>query len=89
MTLLGYSCDVISGGIPQNNKIKVLIGAHTCIQTVLTKVAQCDTGMSGHCIFKHKIKQLEGYTSIGWTGRVSFPRGGQNTPRSDVEGINN
>ena len=59
------------------------------MQTVLTKVAQFDTCMSGHCIFKHKIKQLEGYTSIGWTKRV-FPQGVDKTPpRGDTDGINN
>ena len=59
------------------------------MQTVLTKESQFDAYMSGHCIFKPKIKQLEGYTSIGWTRRVFPPKGGQNTPRGDADSINN
>ena len=39
--------------------------------------------------FKPKTKQLEGYTSIGWTRRVSSLGGEQNIPRGDAEGINN
>ena len=59
------------------------------MQTVPTKVAQFDTCMSGHCNFKPKIKQLEGYTSIGWTRRM-LPQGVDKTaPRGNADGINN
>ena len=53
------------------------IGAHTCMQRVPT-VAQFDTCMSGHCIyctFKPKMKQILGNTSIGWSRRVTTPKG--------------
>ena len=79
----GYPYDITSEGNPQNNKLKYQSGAHTCMQRVPTTVAQFDTCMSGHCIyytFKPEIKHILGNTSIGWTRRVSSPKGWTKLP---------
>ena len=68
---------------------KVPIRAHTCIQTVLTKVAQFDTCMSCHCILSLRSNNYRGIPLLGGQGEYYPLEVDKTHPRGDTEGINN
>ena len=59
------------------------------MQIVLTKVAQYDTCMSGHCILSLKLNNYKGTPLLGGHGEYPSLRGGPNTPWGGADGINN